>query len=262
MKIECSNDVFSAGDKRIQSQILNVYSQLINKTTDVAIPFYKLEASKFEKIWPPTKRNHEECDFWKNILYKQDDINRRRKDKYLQFLEVSVNGVCSGELQSECSVVFLDDVKYIKWSGVEFIQSPGIYIKDPFQFGKHLYDFMIAYNMHLAETYYLSNRKATTEQFNSKDILHFKSFIMSLLTIKSLYQISDKIVKELVFHDSRYLVGSWKVPFLILQGIPEDEWNLILSDSEIIAAIEDLLSGSPLGDTNIRIKRILDSLLY
>lgn len=258
MKIECSNDVLSAGDKRIQIKILREYNRLISKRTDVAVPFYKLEAGRFEKIWHGNKINNEECDFWRNILHKRDDFNRRRDHSF----DINPNELCFGELKSECSIVFLDDVQYIKWSGIEFIESPGIYIKSPLTYDKYLCDFMVAYSMHLAETYYLSNRIVTTEKFKSKDIEYFRSFIVSLLTIRSLHQINNRIVEELVFHHSDYLVGSWKIPFLILKQVPEDKWNYILNNDEIVGAIEDMLSGSPLGRINIRIRRIFDTLLY
>lgn len=253
MQIKCSNDILSAGDKRKQKAILAEYSQLINKRTDVAIPFYKLDKDKFDRIWPPHELDREECIFWRKLLSEADlDIER----------------LCSGQLTAECSVIFLNDVQYMKWSSIDYIESPGIYIKDPMVVDNYLYDYnylfdyMMAYNIHLAETYYLSNRRATTEKFKSKDIDYFKSFIVSFLTIRSLFMKNERMIKELVFNYSSYLVGSWKVPFFLLHHVPEVKWNKIFENDEVVSGIEDILSGSSLGNVNVRLRRIRDEFLY
>lgn len=271
MKIDCSNDILSAGDKRKQNELLLEYSKLIDRSTDVAIPFYKIDADNFERIWPPTNITHpfymnEECSFWRRIMgmvREYSIIRRHEKDDYSQYIiKNNTDDPCSGELNSVCLVAFVNDHKYTTLSGIDFIKSPGIYIKDPLRIDKYLFDFIVSYNMHLAETYYLFNRKAIIETPNSTEMDFFKSFIISFLTLRSFFKKNEKMAKDLIHNQFSSLVGSWKRPFEILNNVPQREWKDIFNHDEIISSIEDILSGLPIENVSSRLVRIYTELEY
>lgn len=269
MRIDCSNDILSAGNRRKQEEILLEYSKLIKRNTDVAIPFYKMDIITFESIWPPHNvHDEEECFFWRRILSKSKEYSNSRKERK----DFDIRGIlprdydddlCSGKTTARCSVAFLDDVQYYnQLMSIGFAESPGIYIKDPLIIDNYLFDFIIAYNIHLAETYYLSNRKSMCKKFYSIEIKHFKSFINSFLTIKSLFKYDERMARELIQYQSPSLVGSWKIPFVLLKRAPEKDWKDILNNREVVSCIEDILSGEVLGDVEERLVKIAAESIY
>lgn len=269
MKIDCTNKILSAGNKRKHVDFLKEYSKLIDKNTDVEVPIYRINAQKFEEVWPPHKVNHD-CEFWSDVLRdllrskKRERSNPTKNIDNTEINKIRNQDPCSGEFTAKSSIVFVNDIKYNELDNEkliknDFVESPGIYVKDKINVHEDLFDFMLAYNIHLAETYYLSNRKAMNKVFSSNDI-HFKSFIVSFLTIRSLYRKNKKMVKSIVDKHSSSLVGDWKIPFILLSMVHENKWRNIVENDEIIFAIEDIMSGENI-DIHSRIKDI-EKIIY
>jgi len=255
MKIESINGTISPGNKRKHEEILMEYDKLMDRSTDVLVPVYALTKDNFEKVWPLYGVDSDECGWWRHFIRSKKVSSQIVRENYdLEF----DNDPCSGSLTAECVIAFVNDIQYDGLRRWDFIESPGIYIKDSFTINDSLYDFVLSYNVHLAETYYLSNRKSVIVKGDSRNVKHFGSFIITLLTLKSLYRKNEKQTKDLIHNQSSRLVGSWKVPFILLNNIHENTWKDVFKSDEITSAIEDMCGGAPLGDVNARIVKIME----
>lgn len=255
MIIDCTDKEINPLTQAKQKNYLKNYEEYLGRKTDVTVPVYSISEKDFKEIWPPRKIPDKVCDKWVKILSDLPDYDRENdfiysnpnnENKYIDLDPCSHNG----DLTVNTSIVFVNENKlnHSKYDEFDIVNSPGIYIKDPVNIRSPIFNFALSFNLHLANSYYLYNRNnAKTLPISDSDYKYFEMaehFLISFLTLKSIYEVNEDLVNDIISNSTK-LIGSWKMPFSLLNkySIDLDDLSEIFESDALYELTYELFSG-------------------